>query len=199
MKLETIISKNKESKFVHVAFPITRKELRKRLSSVGIVDDEWIIRGVKTGSEKFGTVVANSKNFDELNFLGYFFAQLDADNYYKFFHLCNVFSEDINSVADCINVASNTDNYFMLRKIRDAEFLGRWCVSEYLKNNDADSLAVWESIGRDFEEIGYRYAAEKHGRFWGGDFYGRTENWFRTYSGNVEDIPEYLLIDRIPI
>ena len=87
----------------------------------------------------------------------------------------------------------------MLRKIRDTEFLGRWRVSEYLKNNDADSLAVWESLDKNFEEIGCRYAAEKHGRFFEGSFYGRTEKWSQIYNGDIEDIPKYLLIDRIPI
>lgn len=42
-KLEIIFSKNKESKCVYVDFPITRKELRRRLSSVGITKDEFII------------------------------------------------------------------------------------------------------------------------------------------------------------
>lgn len=198
-KLEIIISKNKNCGGIYVDFPISRKELWKRLSSVGISKNKWIIRGVKTGSNHFGDIVANSKSLDELNYLGYWMSQFADEEYYYFFHLCEVFKEDINSVAGCINIASNIKNYFMLRKIRNTEFLGRWRVSEYLKNNDANSIAVWESLDKNFEEIGCRYAAEKHGRFFSGDFYGRTENWSQTYNGDIDDIPEHLLVDEIRI
>ena len=198
-KLETIISKSKNSGGVYVDFPTTRKELRRRLSNIGISKDKWIVRGVKTGSNHFGNIVANSKNLDELNYLGYWMSQFDDDQYHLFFHLCDVFKNDTNSVADCINIAANIKCYCMLRRIANAEKLGRWRVSEYLKNNDADSLAVWESIDREYAELGYQYAAEKHGRFFNGNFYARTDDWSLAYLGEIDDIPEHLLVDEIRI
>lgn len=60
-KLEIIITKNKDCGGIYVDFPISRKDLWERLSSVGISKDKWIIRGVKTGSNHFGDIVANSK------------------------------------------------------------------------------------------------------------------------------------------
>jgi len=148
-KLEVLITKRESRDRVYVSFPTTRKEIRETLGSIGIVKDDWLIVGVKTGSNPFGEIILSSDSLDELNFLGFWMSQFSEEEYHSFFHLCDVFSEDINSVADCINIASNIKNYFMLKRVRNAEILERWRVSEYLKNNDADSLAVWESIDRD--------------------------------------------------
>ena len=198
-KLEVLIAKRESRETVYVSFPTTRKEIRETLSSIGIVKDGWLIVGVKTGSNPFGEIILSSGSLDELNFLGYWMSQFDNNEYHSFFHLCDVFSNDINSVADCINIAANIKNYFMIRKLKNEEFVGRWMVSEYLKKHDADSLAVWESVDKDYEELGHRYVAEKHGRFFEGNFYGRTDNWERVYNGEDDDIPEDLLIDSIRI
>ena len=48
----------------------------------------------------------------------------------------------------------------MLPKIKNAEFLGRWRVSEYLKNNDADSLAVGrKEVRRNEDTIFIRFGS----------------------------------------
>lgn len=78
-KLEIIIAKSKDRGGIYVDFPISRKDLWERLSSVGISKDKWIIRGVKTGSNHFGDIVANSKNLDELNYSGYWMSQFTDD------------------------------------------------------------------------------------------------------------------------
>ena len=198
-KLEVLISKKGSHDRIYISFPTTRKEVREHLSSIGVLKDDWLITGVKTGSNHFGRIIISSKSLDELNLLGYWVSQLDDNQYHSFFHLCDVYKNDINSVADCINVAANIKCYFMLRRVGNAEKLGRWRVSEYLKNNDADSIAVWESIDRDYAEIGYQYAAEKHGCFFDGDFYARTDDWCLAYLGEIDDIPECMLIDEIRI
>ena len=198
-KLEVLITKRESRDRVYVSFPTTRKEIRETLGSIGIVKDDWLIVGVKTGSNPFGEIILSSDSLDELNFLGFWMSQFSEEEYHSFFHLCDVFNNDISSVADCINIAANIKNYFTIRKLKNEEFVGRWMVSEYLKRHDADCLAVWESVGQDYEILGHWYVAEKHGRFFNGDFYGRTENWERVFNGEETDIPEDLLIDSIRI
>ena len=43
-------------------------------------------------------------------------SQFTDEEYYYFFHLCEVFSDGINSVADGINIASNIKKLFYVAK-----------------------------------------------------------------------------------
>ena len=52
-KLEVLIAKRESRDRVYVSFPTTRKEIRETLGSIGIVKDDWLIVGVKTGSNPF--------------------------------------------------------------------------------------------------------------------------------------------------
>ena len=198
-KLETFMVKKGGRSGVYITFPSTRKEIRKRLRSIGIVKNEWETVAVKTGSNVFADAVVACKNLDELNYLGYWMSQFSEEEYHAFFELCNAGCSEGNSIAGYINVAANIKNYFRLDGIRNETDLGRRMVGEYLRKRGDNVLDVWKAVDEDFEEIGLRYTVEKHGHYFEGNFYGRTDNWERVYNGEDDDIPEDLLIDSIRI
>ena len=199
MKLETYMVKQGENASAYITFPTTRKALRKRLQKIGVVKNDWKIVAVKTGCDAFADAVIACRNLDELNYMGFWFSQFSEEEYYLFFELANAGCAEGDSLTDYINLASNIKCFFRLDGIKDTRTLGRYIVAGYLRKHGEEAPEIIANLHDELEDVGLQHAAEYHGRFYNGNFYGRYSTWSQTYNGEDDDIPDFLCIDSIRI
>ncbi|MBQ4598721.1 MAG: hypothetical protein IJB19_02290 [Clostridia bacterium] len=199
-KLETYIVKKGSSLGIFVDFPISVQELRKKFEQNGIDKDNWKIAAVKTGDDDFGKAVIGCRDLDELNFLGYWISQLNSDEYSLFFEYASAGCADGTTICEYINLAANFKSCYRVDGIQNALELGQWRVSQYEKEIGHPIPMLWESEKEDFENLGYAFAANFHGRFFNGNYYARFSTWSDIYSGDPETIPlDYCLTDSLRI
>lgn len=106
-RLETYIAKRGSDFGAFVDFPTTAKELRAKFKKLNIEKDDWQILAVKTGDDSFGKAIINCHDLDELNYLGYWISQFDANEYRLFFEFASAGCADGTTVCDYINLAAN--------------------------------------------------------------------------------------------
>lgn len=195
-KLETYIAKRGSDLGAFVNFPTTAKELRTKFKKMNIEKDDWQILAVKTGDDSFGRAVANCRDLDELNYLGYWISQFDANEYSLFFEFASAGCADGTTVCDYINLAANLKACYRVEDIQNELELGKWRVSQYEKEGGHPIPSLWEAEAEDFENLGYAFAANFHGRFYEGNYYARFSTWKDVYNGDPEAIPpDYCLTD----
>ena len=199
MTLEVIIAPKGSLNGVYVAFPISRKNLWRKLKSVGASRDNWEIKPVKTGSEKFGDAVMLCNNLDELSYMGHCINNFNSeDEYYFFFELCESGCAEGQYIDSFITLALNLKNYFRLDGISNAKKLGRYVVKQNFKKSGDDTPEVLATYSKDFLNIGYSTARKYRGKFSNGHFYGCLPSSLR-YNGEESEIPAYALIDSLPL
>jgi len=117
-----------------------------------------------------------------------------------FFDLCNAGFAEGNSLSDYINVAANAKNAFVMPEVSNAFELGVFLVNEYFTRHDCNTPETWAGVDDDeIEEVGLNYIEEHGGRFYNNNFYGRSKEWTKIYSGNIADIPDELLVETLRI
>ena len=199
IKFEVIIAKQGSKKGAYIAFPTTRKELWNKLKAVGASRNDWELIGVKTGSNVFGDAVMSCRNLDEMSYLGHCFEKFDSeDEYHFFFELCEAGCAEGQSIDAYITLALNLKNYFRLDGVSCIEDLGECVVKEQLKKHGDDIPEILDIYREDFKNIGNSVAQKFHGNFMNGNFYGCFPSNLR-YNGEESEIPDYALIDSLPL
>ena len=188
-KLRTYIVKKGNLNGTLVEFPTTTKELRRKFRELGIAKDDWDIIAVETGDENFGTAVLHCRDLDELNYLGYWISQLDSVQYSLFFEFAAAGLANGSNLSDYINLAANLNSCYRVDGIQNELSLGKWRVAQYEKEVGHPISALWDAEDEDFEDLGYAFAANFHGRFFNGDYYARFSTWKDVYNGESELIP----------
>lgn len=191
--LETYITQNGKNNGVYIAFPTTRKAIRRAFKKAHIPLDDWKVAALKTGSDAFSKAVFECRNLDELNLLGYWMSQFSEEEYYDYFDLCDAGCAEGQRIADFINLAANYHNIFCLKDITDEVALGRRCIEMMAKAKPEEADEIREEMAGCEEELGADYAEIHHGHIFENVFYGRRFEWLDIYDEECpETIPEEL-------